>query len=540
MLSALRSTFAKVIVWAPESLPGRDHEVLLSLEHRVLLGTPSTVSCADLLAAVVDVEVVPGSTDEIVVTDDGWFGPTHPLGPLLDHMSDVADDAWMMTDPANPLGQLSWTCVRRNVLEEVDIRGLPVACLWSEAGESQSLLSSVVAFPGRAVLSSMALSDLSPDRVCPLLASDLFCADPVLLADLHASARSGMRLLEQAGSPIDAVVSRVIRRASPRTLNVNLGLISVVPDLPDMLPAGEEPPCLVHLHVEPHASTRRVRGILGTVPPSARVIVTAGETEMERVRRELEPVEQSVRYLVVDPGSGQIGALVRACAGGAEGAADEVLIALRAGHTTGDTPVARRVREEQTQRALFASSAHVRAVLGMFLREELLGFVTSPTQHLGSADLGAGWGGREEVARRMCRELGVLTPLGSSPIEPPEGMWFSRRLALAPVLNAQLTDEDYARDLREGSVLTALLPHFAAAAGFYTRTVLDPRTAGISHANLEYELDQISSTITGPLARRIALLQRIGDVGSGGLWNLARTIGRVLVARGQGSGDDRS
>ena len=63
-----------------------------------------------------------------------------------------------------------------------------------------------------------------------------------------------------------------------------------------------------------------------------------------------------------------------------------------------------------------------------------------------------------------------------------------------------------------------LIAYALGERGFHYRTVLTPEHADISHAALEFTLDQMSSTTPGYPVEQIQFLLRAGRRGGGALW----------------------
>ena len=67
-----------------------------------------------------------------------------------------------------------------------------------------------------------------------------------------------------------------------------------------------------------------------------------------------------------------------------------------------------------------------------------------------------------------------------------------------------------------------VVPLAAGEVGFHTRTVLTTEHAAISHASLEYKVDQLSSTTPGYPVEQIQYFHRAGWMGAGGAVAMTR------------------
>jgi rhamnosyltransferase len=121
----------------------------------------------------------------------------------------------------------------------------------------------------------------------------------------------------------------------------------------------------------------------------------------------------------------------------------------------------------------------------------------------------------------MADELGVHVPIDElSPLAPFGSMYFARPEALRLLLAREWTYEDFggAAAYVDGGLAHVLerMPSYAAGEkGFYTRTIANPEYFAVSHTVLDYNLDQMSSTMPDTTMHQIHFLRRLGDLGRG-------------------------
>ena len=209
----------------------------------------------DALAQVGDLS----SYDEVVLTNDTWFGPVRDFAPVFERMDARAVDFWGMTDFAeevpNPFtneGRLPyhvqsfWIAVRSRMFLSDQWRRY-----WDELPEMPDYFDAVlkheavftehftdrgftvdVAFPyvnyptGHPALFN---ADLLVEDGCPLLKRrPLFHYPPFL--DRHAViGRWTLETVEKYGYPMPLLWSNLARNVPPRVLNTDAAMLEVLP-----------------------------------------------------------------------------------------------------------------------------------------------------------------------------------------------------------------------------------------------------------------------------------------------------------------------
>jgi len=484
--------------------------------------------------------------DEVVLTNDQWFGPVAPIEPVVERMEDRYLDVWSLTDRREGVPgsrteggdgrvQLSgyWLAVRQRVW-----RSDAWSHLWrgiaatpseqrhangAEVALSEQLTAAgfrlAAAFPSEhypAEHPDMFNVDLLLADGCPAVKREIFNGYP-LFYDQHAIV--GRRIaaaMGEHGYPVDLLWSDLAATVAPKRLHTNGAMLEVLPDRE--LATGHVP--------------LRILGVVHVVDP--------------------EPLPDLVARTVLVPGINRIvftmadathrGAIEAAweTAGAPEGIAFEVREAL--GRNTPDTAVvfdecrdltldggfdlvlavhtgassswtrnARSYFTRQQYDCLLHSPGYTANVIQLFRERESLGLVFPPTPHIGMSTLGEGWRGQADAVAKTIKRLGIDVPLDwASPLAPVGGMWIGRPEAL------RLLGEQKWPVGEEASLLHSRLHAYAAGErGYHARTVATAEHAGLSHGSLEYTTDFMSRTSYGYPAGYTALLHRAGPVGAG-------------------------
>ena len=543
VLIALRSLgdhAGHVLVLVGEEPEPADRERLAEVCDEILVDPAEDAA----LSAWLEARERDGSPfDEVVLTDDSWFGPVAALGSVWDRMDRVPADAWTMT-PAGRPDAGAWISVRRPVGgADAWERRLAQTRRHVAAGTPGGSADIVVdcAFPDPAegddpvlVQSARLLAE-----GCPLLARRVFTTAPPVLERHAVIGRALVAVAADNGYPSGAILQNLARTVAPNRLNASLSLLEIPSRRSAAIAPGVESVVIAHFvqGTDPAELVRRI----GLIPGDCRVVATAGTAEDERIIRPLLADARGVdaghiEVRRVPPAADPVSATFVGCRDILLDGRQDIVINLHSGPFPGTTVNARRYLRRHTWENLLGSREHAERVLGLF-RDPGLGFVLPPTPHIGVDTLGSGWAGGRGDAERIARLLGIRVPLGDAPLAPVGGMWIGRTAALRVLAGHEWSWRDYLPASGWGSLARtqeALLAHAAGTSGFHTRTVLTAEHAAISHAPLEYKIDQLASTTPGFPADKIALLHRLGAAGDGRARDFVRMNRRARRASAQG------
>ena len=502
--------------------------------------------------------------DEVVLTNDTWFGPVRPYGPVLDRMGERAVHFWGMTDHAreepNPFThkgvlpyhlQSFWIAVRREMfLSDAwrqywrELPPMPSyfdavlvhEALFTERFSDQGFTHDVAYPSAEYPTDHPAL--FNPDLLladgCPVLKRRPFFHYPPFL-DRHAViGREILRSVGDYGFPLDLIWQNLARNVKPKVLNTDAGMLEVLPDV-DVSYDTQRPMRIVAVaHVRGADDVGDVLVRLAAVPaPFHLVVTTSDRNRLDSLRTlvdELDArhaVSREVRLVPARQG-GDMSAFFVGCRDVlTRGAYDLVIKVHTRSPRSRSINTARYFRRYLVENVL-SSPGYVANVLGLFQREPGLGVVFPPMIHIGYSTPGRGWLPYRDRAIALCEKLGIRVPLdGISPLAPLGGMLIARTDALRLLVDADWSYPDYAAVGRAKATALAglqerLIPLAAGELGYHTRTIMNAEHAGISHVSLEYKVDQLSATLPGYPVDQIQFLHRAGWAGHGGIVALVR------------------
>ncbi|MGO2745904.1 rhamnan synthesis F family protein [Microbacterium sp.] len=512
-----------------------------------------------------------GEFDEVLLTNDTWFGPVRPYGPVFERMNERAVHFWGMTDhewePLNKFtneGELPyhlqsfWIAVRKEMFLSPEWQSY-----WRELPPMPSYFDAVLKhetqftqhFDNHGYSHSVAFASadyptehpalFNPDLLiadgCPLVKRRPFFHYPPFL-DRHAV--TGRRVISDIagyGYPIELMWSNLARNVQPKTLNTDAGMLEVLPDVDTGYDRGLPFRIAVIAHCADPRTVAHLLDRIVQIPVGFDLFVTTtGETAASRLRdavdeRHIEHVD-SVDIRVVPSKHGRdMSAFFVGCGDVLRSEKYDLVVKIhtRAPRKRGAN-IARYFRRYQLEN-LLSSPGQFASLLALFQREPGLGAVFPPMMHIGYAVAGRGWSHYREPAEEMCKRLGIRVPFdGTTPLAPMGGMWIGRPEALRLLVEEQLEYGDYAVP-KNGKLTGAdlarvqerMVPLALGELGYHTRTVLNQEHAGIAYANLAYKLDQLSITPPGYPLEQIQWLHRAGWAGAGGIVAMTRMYVRL-------------
>ncbi len=508
--------------------------------------------------------------DELILTNDTWFGPVRPYGPVFTRMDASPVDFWGMTDHAreepNPFTgegvlfyhlQSFWIAVRRRMFMSAqwgaywqrlpEMPGYFDAVLRHEAIFTEHFANAGfrhdVAFPS-AEYPTDHPALFNPDLLlrdgCPLLKRRPFFHYPPFL-DRHAViGRELLGEVEGYGYPTGVIWQDVARNVAPRVANTNAGALEVLWDraLPDET-VSAVPRLAVIVHVVDEQALDDIGAHVRNLPASSDLIVTAPpHIDSARIRERLGR-DGAPRFARIDvrtlprPEVNHMSALLIGCRDVLLDGSYDIVVKLIAASPRRRSFNADRYLARHQFDNLLNSPGYVANLMALFRREPGLGAVFPPTVLLGSSHLGAGWGRLRPRAESLAKKLRISVPFDDvSPLAPFGGMMVFRPEALRLLTEHAWQYSDYAPaspfpDAPLADTQELLIAYAMGERGFHCRTVLAREYADISHTALEFTLDQLSSTTPGYPVEQIQYLHRAGRVGRGSALDLARMYLRL-------------
>lgn len=508
--------------------------------------------------------------DEVVMTNDTWFGPVKPWADVFSRLDSLPCHFWGLTDHAaaesNPLTgrtgvryhiQSYWIAVRSELLRSPDWRHY-----WEQVGSLDTYADAVVRHELR-MTEWFALRGWHPEVAFPFTDFDtenpsLFEARALVSAGCPALKRRalfhwpptlasrgsvGSQILEaaqEAGYPVDMALSNLARTVEPRVVNVATGLHDVLVPRP-----GEERPdrpshfarWLIVAYVSSSEEAASLPGRLANlrgVLADASLLVTARHLEfLDTVRSQLDDEGRGATFRLLALGTGgAIAALLLECRDAILQSGAEVVYVVRGAQRDGGAP--------SGLDELMMSREHAELIARRFVDRPGIGLVFASPDRLRSELIGDGWRGLKDAAAYILRAAGIGGPLDDvSPLAPYGGGFLARPAALSPLLQHSWQQGDLLSLHEEliDDVLERVLAASAGHMGMATATVVCERELSLSHTLREYEVSAMSATIPGDTFQKIDFLRHSGPAGSGSPVDILRMYLRrrwprvVLIVR---------
>lgn len=555
-LKGLRSEISRILVVVNGSLSDEGRRKLEPVADEILVRENAGFDIGAHQHAIAHVGRGIEEFDEVVFTNDTWFGPMAPWQPVFLRMAKRAVHFWGLTDhkeqASNPFTdgalpyhlQSYWIAVRREMFLspawETYWRELPSLNAYSDAVLKHEVwftrhfgeLGFVhdVAFP-HGDFSTENPSLLEAERLieagCPVLKRRPFFHWPPFLDSHAVIGRWTLEVARAAGYPSELVMQNLARNVAPKVLNADAGLLEVLPDAPVSYDPDHPLRIVVIAHIFYDEMTDEILDRTDTLPGSYDLVITTPSRERaERIqavlarRRSAAAGRTDVRVLPSNDGRDQSAFLIE-CRDVLLSDDYDLVVKLHSKKTPQDGFNVGRHFKEQQFRNLLDSPGYSANLLGLFQRETGLGIVYPPMIHIGYPTMGRAWWANKPGFEQLAGELGILVPLDDvSPLAPYGSMFVARPQALRILVEHPWRYEQFGGEgaYRDGGLAHILerMPSYAAGElGFHTRTVCSFEYMSISHTALEFKLDEMSFTIPGNSFEKIDFLRHSGYVGTG-------------------------
>ncbi len=495
--------------------------------------------------------------DEVVLANDTWFGPVRPFGPVFERMDSHELHFWGMTDHVrvepNPFTrkdylayhlQSYWLAVRSEMFLSEEWRAywrdLPAMDSYSDAVVKHEAVfterftgygfSGEVAFPtltdgieNHAVLYAEQLID----EGCPTLKRRPFFQSPPYLDHLGVVARWTLDSAARHGYPMELIATDLARNVRPRTLNADAALMNVLSA--DSHPGGSDSTAelrvVVIAHIFYDEMTDEILEKAELLPGGYDLVVTVPEEEKaQRIRAVIarRPARGAWEVRVVESNNGRDqSAFLIGCRDVILSDRYDVIVKVHSKRTPQDESNASSHFRRQQWENLLCTRAYVSNVLELFRAQPRLGLAYPPMVHIGYGTMGHAWWANRPAFLEMCKRLNIRVPVDEgSPLAPYGSMYFARPAALRLLAEHEWEYRDFGPEdaYVDGGLAHVLerMPSYAAGErGYYTRTIANPEYAAISHSVLDYNLDQMSSTMPDTTMHQIDFLKRLGELGRG-------------------------
>ena len=502
--------------------------------------------------------------DELILMNYTWFGPVRSFAPLFERMDAKPVHFWGMTDypgekpnPYTRTGEMHrhiqshWIAVRRAMFTSRD---------WAEYWDTMPMITTYVEsilnhesrfthhFEERDFTSAVAYAwedypsrhpalfnaDLLIDDGCPALKRRAFFHYPPYL-DQHAVI--GRWTIEKAagyGYPVEMMFQNLVKNSPPKSLYTDASMMEVLPDVDVSYDPSKPLRTAAVVHIFYEDMTDELMDRLVMLPDTFDLYITTTSQEKADAiravldRRADDKVGHSeVRILPSNRGR-DLSAFFIACRDVLEVGRYELVVKIHSKKTLQDSFNHGRYFKFQQLDNVLNSPGYAANAVALFQKEKGLGLAFPPMIHIGYPTMGRGWYANKAPAEELCEELGIQVPFDDiSPLAPYGCMWFARPEALKILTDREWKYEEYAAPNKhmDGSlahVQERIIAYAAAELGYHTRTISTTEHTAISHAALDFKLDQMGATMPGYPIDQIQFLHRAGWLGHGGIVALTR------------------
>jgi len=501
--------------------------------------------------------------DELLMTNDTWFGPVRDYATVFDRMAVEDVHFWGMTDHAreepNPFThrgvlayhlQSFWIAVRKEMF---------LSSAWSEYWRDlpqmpdyfdavlkhEAVFTEYFATRGFRHSVAFASNDYPTDHPA-LFNADLLLADgcPVVkrrpffhyppFLDRHAViGRDLVREIEGYGYPLELLWRNLARTVPPKTLNADAGMLEVLPDVDVSYDPGRPLRIVAIAHIFHVDMTAEILARFDALPGSFDVIVTTPDRDRRDVIRaaidENGTRARNVEIRVVESNDGRDqSAFLIGCRDVLLSGAYDLVVKLHSKKTPQDGFNIGRHFKLQQFNNLLNSPGYTANVVALFQREPGLGLAYPPMIHVGYPTMGRAWWSNKPAFATLCEALGIRVPLDDvSPLAPFGSMFFARPEALRLLVEHPWKYADFGgvEAYRDGGLAHVLerMPSYAAGElGYHTRTTATTEYVAVSHTSLEFKLDEVSTTLPGDTVDAIHFLRGGGSAQGARLIDLVR------------------
>lgn len=425
---------------------------------------------------------------------------------------------WLRLPPAVLRGDEFWEAVNRVAGAcEADSGWLAFADLTRALGSAGLTVHPAVSFSGDLFARNL---HFYQDAKLPFLPWALFTSDPLELERWAVVPRPTFDYLLSRGYPQELFWSRVLKSCPPQNWYTNLALLDLFPDSPPHSFTNALSTAVI-AHVYYPQMLGQMLKYAGNVPDPAHLFVTTDTAEKKHeleaeLRRQNRFDKWQVRVVKSNRGR-DVSAFLVDCEDVLRDPQFDLVLKLHSKQSLQDPKSVSGWFREHLLENLLHSSGYVQWIYKRFQEEPLLGMVMPPVIHMGAPTMGNGWTLNKGSAGEMAGRLGVTIPFDTfTPLSPYGSMFFARREALLPLVDARYEVEEFPTPerYRDGSmphVLERLFSYVVFSQGYYARCVQTLRLAEISAVALQYKYDQVSHYLFPFASRQVKMLVERGQ-----------------------------
>lgn len=535
-------------------------------DARVQLAYPVVDGIAGILRAARRAHLIDPDLDLLIVSDQ-ILGPLSPLPALFEgdpsaavrtlvpaerrtdltesvelanpeQAGELAMELTFLTVPAKTLQhEPFWDAVDRGVAKSRGERGwLDLAALTDALTEARIEVNPFYEGGGDFFARDL---DRYLSQGIPFIPWALFETDPLVLERWAVVPRAAFDYVQNSDYPMEMFWGRLLKSCPPQTWYTNLSLLDIVGDTPPR-DFHNRLTTAVLAHVFYPDMLPEILKYAGNVPDPVRLIVTtdsaAKKAQMEQVLSDQARfADWQVRVVTTNRGR-DVSAFLIDCEDVIRDRSVDVILKLHSKRSVQDPASVSGWFRDHLFDNLLHSPGHAAHVMQRFATEPQLGLVMAPVIHMGVPTMGNGWTLNKGPAQAMAHRLGIDIPFDTfTPLSPYGSMFYARRQALLPLVDAGFTVEEFpdAAGYRDGSVahvLERLFSYVVFSQGYFARCVQAPSLAEVSAVALQYKYDQVSHYLFPFASRQVQMLSGGGDAALSGA-AVRSLIQRQLSAR---------
>lgn len=505
--------------------------------------------------------------DEVILANDTWFGPVRPFGPIFERMDARPLHFWGMTDhvrvephPFTREGYLPyhlqsyWLAARKDLFLSDDWiaywRDLPSMTTYEDAVVKHEGVFTErftdhgfvgeVAFPtltDRVENHAVLYAEQLIDAGCPTLKRRPFFQWPPYLDHLGVVPRWTLDAAVRHGFPKHLIMKDLARNVAPHTLNADAALLNILPSREIAYDSEHALRTVVIAHIFYVEMTDEMLNLADALPGDYDLVVTVpdaakAEQIQDVIDRRASRGAVDVRVVPSNNGRDQSAFLI-GCRDVLTSGGYDLVVKLHSKKTPQDAANAGRNFKRQQFENLLPSPEYAESVVALFQQDPGLGLAYPPMVHIGYGTIGHAWWANKPAFIEMTARLGIRVPIDdTSPLAPYGSMYFARPEALRLLVEHEWTydefgDTDAYIDGGLAHVLERMPSYAAGELGFHTRTIANPDYLASSYTALDYNLDQMSSTMPETTMHQIDFLRRLGPLGGGTVEDFAYILARL-------------
>ena len=490
--------------------------------------------------------------DELILLNYTFFGPVYPFSEMFEKTDAWDVDFWGITEH----GQLDshhfatggvlprhiqshWLAVRKSLLsspafrdywgtmprimsyeQSIDRHESRFAKHFEDRGFTWDVVYRYADYPSdNPILDDVV--QLTAER-CPIVKRRTFFHDPLYLSDNAIIGRDVIDILERTSDyPLELIWENIARTVEPRVAATNFSLHRIYSDALEIDSKQHERTramrALVAIHCYYEDMIDELMDYAERLPCDRHVVVT---TDTDQKRDVLEAAlaargVDSYEVRVVESNAGRdVSAFLIGCADLLRDDSFDIVVKLHSKRSPQDGAVAGSWFKRHLIGNLLHSENYAANLVNLFAEHPEMGMAIPPVIHVGFPTMGQAWFRNKQPAARLCRRLGITTPLdASTPLSAYGSMFIARPRALRTLVDAGLTWSDFDdQTYSDGSlahVVERLFTYSSFGAGMPVYTVQSTELASINYPFLEYRLQNLSQGVAGTAVEQAHYIDRL-------------------------------